>query len=409
MSAGVKAFLFAAMVIGVYGGYQGQVLTVFASVLIAVALGLAFVWNKYAFYRLQVQRRISRRKAEFGQSVHYELEVVNDKFLPLLWLRVTDQVPAGLDFVRQGVVRRVLGAEYFSFRDVFSLGWYQRATRRYAVTPTQRGYYQFGPGRVYHAGSFGLFENTLEEALGHADLIVFPKILSLAQLGLDYHQLFGRRPREGWIHTDPLNIMGVRPYQSTDSMRAINWKASARHQQLETNVEKPSMDDEVHIFLESATPGAWWEWSERNAVEVSIMAAASLVESACQAKRRVGIYSNLAQKRSGPRGGTIVRPGQHQDQRDRVLTALAMMQSYSIGKLTSILEREKRRIPPGSRVIVIAGEPGEQLRRCLTDYQRRYNLTLVQLGPKEQELPGIHRLFLDREVPWDERTQLEIA
>lgn len=409
MSPGIKVFLTLTVITALYAGSQGQGLAVFASMLIITAVVLAYLWNQYAFSRLTVERRISRRRVELGQEVQYELDITNDKVLPLLWLRIQDRVPDHAQFVRAKVIRKVLGSSFFLFNDVFSLRWYQRATRRYAFIPTHRGYYEFGPATMYHAGAFGLFENTSQELLDSADLIVYPKILPLRDMGLDYQQLFGRRPRDGWIHTDPLNIMGVRPYQTSDSMKAINWKASARHQQLESNVEKPSLDDEIHIFLQAVAPGAWWELAEQNAVEISLIAAASLVDAAGRQGRRVGLYSNLAQKKSGSVQGTVLRPGALKDQRTRLLTALALMQSYSIGKLEAIMQRQKQAIPAGSRVLLICSEPSDTLRRSLMDYQRCYQLTVIQLGPKERDLPGVHRIVLDREVPWHERTSLETA
>ena len=409
MSPGIKLFLTIAVFTALYAGAQGEVLAVFASVLILAAVFLAYGWNRSAFNRLTVERHVDRRRAEFGQELHYELSITNDKFLPLLWLRIHDRIPEQAVFRLNKVIRKVLGSQHFMFQDVFSLGWYQRAVRRYAFVPRRRGYYEFGPAVVYQAGAFGLFENSSQEIMETVDLIVYPKILALHEMGLDYQQLFGRRPRDGWVHTDPLNVMGVRPYQTTDSLKSINWKASARHQQLESNVEKPSLDDEIHIFLEAVAPTSWWEMSEQNAIEASIMATASIADVACRKGRRVGLYSNLARKRSAGQEGTILAPGSLKDQRNRIMTALALMQGYSSGKLTATMERLKRTIPSGSRGIVVCGEPNDQMQRLLMAYHRRYRLTVIQLGPRTGEMPAIHRLFIDKEVDWHDRVVLETA
>lgn len=398
MSLGVSVFLTFAAGFGVFATLSGQWLTAFASGVMLLGVGVLYVWNRNALARFTVTRTISAEKVPCGRPVYYEIEMANRKLLPLFWLHISDRVPEQAQFVQDRFIAKVLSSSQAYFSDVLNLGWYEVVRRRYRFVPTRRGLYEFGPGRVSSAGVFGLFEPSRPQSLPGTELLVFPPVLPIEELGLTHRQLFGARPHSGWMHKDPLNIVGVRPYQSGDQRAAVNWKASARHGQLEVNVEKPSFDQEIHVFLAGSDPSQTWEIHRVQRTEAAITAAASVVEQACRRRQPVGFYTNLSVKKTLSRSGVILRPGNIQGQRQRIFTAMALLHDFALTSMIQVLAAEKRRLPAGARVVVIGEQPAAPLAAVLAQWARTFNLLYLQLGPGAEGIRGVDRVLLDEEV-----------
>ena len=128
------------------------------------------------------ERIFSERRAFQDETLELTLRVSNWKLLPVGWLQVEDQFPLGVP---------LLGEELFPSQSsnfghlvtAFSLRWYERVTRRYRLHCPQRGFYRFGPAHLKSGDLFGLFS---QEGRQEKDdwLIVYPKVVPIAQLGL---------------------------------------------------------------------------------------------------------------------------------------------------------------------------------------------------------------------------------
>jgi uncharacterized protein (DUF58 family) len=86
---------------------------------------------------------------------------------------------------------------------------------------------------------FGLSEGIAHE--GIKDFItVFPKIIPLAQIRLPSRSPSGTLHHREPIFEDPSRILGKREYISGDSLRRVDWKASAISGQLIVKLFEPS-------------------------------------------------------------------------------------------------------------------------------------------------------------------------
>lgn len=390
--------------LAIYGAVTAHFPLFFSSLLALVIVALAYIANYYVFHGLSIERKVSRPKVGLGEDVYYKIEVVNRKLLPVFWLEMTEQISDGIEFANPQVLRKAyLSSGTNTFVDLFNLRWYEKLRRSYLIKPQRRGRYWFDKAVVNCWDLLGFFGNSCRTLLTPVELIVYPKVLPLAAFGVEHSRLFGDRSKDGWIYTDPLNKVGTRPYNTTDSIRQINWKASARHLQLQTEVLKPAFDQEVHLFLDRTF--AWRQWGSSeasNSFELQVVYAASLVEHYCRHGYRVSFYSNVLLNSDTARGYTVVKPGNIQDQREHLLTTLALLHSASVGPLCSLLLREGKNIGPGARVVVLTHNYDDQLIAALRQVGRGANLTVVYVG---SERPARSRgdfplVFLDERRPW---------
>lgn len=395
------------IILALLAAYFNADLLLFSSLMGFILISLAYIWNRFVFAGLKIKKSLSKRKVDIGERVDYILEVENKKILPVLYLKVEDEASGGIQFANKSFMT-VVSKQRNYFHDSYSLKWYEKVRRAYEIRPVRRGLYRFGPGHIYCKDIFGIFKNELNTE-GVTELIVYPRIVPLTKLGLEAIKPFGSRMKDGWIYWDRLNRVGVRPYHITDDIRQINWKASARHLQLESDIYKPSFERDVHIFLNVHTGSNWWEGINRNALELSVICAASLVNASIEEGCQAGFYSNGGYNRNS--AFTEIPPSKNPGQRGRIMTALAVLEPIRSVRFSGLLQREKSRIKPGSTVVIISPVLDEELEQVLSYYKKYYRLIFIGFDDRiaDEKLTGIEKYFLNEEETWDEIEAFRLA
>lgn len=397
--AGLFAGIFAVLtaVAALKEAYTGFVIALLA----LVGLSIAYLWQSRVFRRLTIERSLSQTTVPWGRTVEYRLQVVNRKFLPVFGMEIRDEVPTGVEFAEKDRVVKVRGLPRSILRDTMTVMWYERRTRRYLFTAERRGLYEFGPGSLTSRDPFGLFPQEAADVLEPAKLVVLPRVVPLIGAEALDTALFGTRQREGWIFTDPLHKAGTRPYQRGDSARKINWKASARHLQLQVDVEKPAFDEEIELILLQPDRARWWEQQAANRLELAIMLAASLVNRYGSLGQKFRLHTNLASSRSVSSrvpANTMVQ--------------LALLQNFSLRGGETVLCKAARGLRTASSIVVIIA--GEEIPESWTAVLRRlsqkHRVILIHVGGIKPQpgLPGVRQFQVDGEVKWDETAQFEL-
>ncbi len=401
-------------VLALFAGLRGYTSVFMGSLLVLVAMGMAYLWNRFVFTRLSLERTLKRKQVEFDGTINMQLTATNRKILPLFGLKIEDTVSHGLKLEDSDKLVEIKDGAYNIFRDYLHLNWYERRRRTYQLIPQHRGRFEFGRGSADYADPFGFFQNRKEQIFEPARLIVFPKVVPIKGIGALDTYLFGARPREGWIYADPLNRVGTRPYQSTDSARLINWKATARHVQVQVNVEKPSFDQQVYIVLEQPPQAQWWNTTTANNLEVAIMAAASLIHSYTQEGYQIQFASNLISKVHGlnQRSTPVIRG---RAQRSQLLSNLSLLQNFSVEPGEKVLGRLQTALKPGATVVIISTAPGnleKTFTRAVLKMMRRSRVAVIRVQPDCSSLPretGLKEWRIEGGRHWHEMAALELS
>lgn len=400
-------------VVALVVGLRGLTVAFIGSLLVLVAMAMAYLWNRFVFSRLTVERAINRKHAEFDAPLTMQLGLTNRKLLPIFGLKVEHHVGPGLKIGEPRNLQVIKHGAYNIFQDSFQLNWYEKRGRTYDLVPERRGRFEFGSGSLSYSDPFGFFASHLEGVFPDHQLVVFPRVVPIKGIASLNTFLFGTRPKEGWIFTDPLNRIGTRPYQSTDSARLINWKASARHVETQVHVEKPSFDQEVYLVLEQPPDLAWWTQQVSNTLEVAIMAAASLVHSYSQSGYEIVLLTNLVSQVHGVASAPqSARRGRAE--RNQLLTNLALLQGFSVEPIQKILTRAKGQFKPGSTIVVLTTAPGELdpvFSQALRKLSQGSRVALVRVLPDSASgspADGIKQWRLEGGRPWHELAALEL-
>lgn len=337
----------------------------FAFLLGLVVLGSAaasYLWDRNCLARVEYRRAFTPRRAFYGETVTFTMEVTNRKPLPLAWLEVVDELPQQL-VPLHGRVIPSLRQRRQHLVNLFSVRWYERVRRHTTLRCDARGYFALGPARLRSGDIFGFTVRGADnEQVDH--LLVYPRVVPLAALGLPaLHPLGDVRRR--YLLEDPARIIGTRDYALGDPLRAIHWKATARTQAMRSKKLEASASHRVVIFVNLDTLGRYAEYRGfvRPLLELNIMTAASIASWAVESGHHLGLFANGYL----PQGLRWVRilPAAGAGQLALVLEALAKIFPTPVMPIGDLMQLEASALPWGTTAVVVTAVTDDPLRAGL--------------------------------------------
>ncbi|HVC16444.1 MAG TPA: DUF58 domain-containing protein [Rhodanobacter sp.] len=350
----------------------------------ALALGAAFIWQRFGLRRVRFSRRIEPARAFPGDSVELSLILENRKPLPLPWLDLRDTFPNALDYGELELEARPK-SDGWTFNSLVSAWANERVEQRCTIRCPQRGVYRFGPATLATGDPFGFSMRQAEHA--HVDeLLVYPRVLPVTNFGLPAAQPFGDARPSRMVPDDPLRFLGTRPYIPSDPPRQIHWRATARTNRVQSKTFERGATAALAVFLDLSGDYLPDDDRSRQDREWAISAAASLVADGLDGQREVGLFSN-ASLLGGSRFMRVA-PSRQRVQLMRILELLAQLIPYALLPIGSLLLEEARRLPWGATVCVVTVAPSEKLIETLWRLQRvGFTITLLIVGKAAIDVP----------------------
>lgn len=406
-------------------------------------VGMADIWIKYCLRDLRYTRQLSEQRVLFGEEITLALSVENAKLLPLPWLEIEDSIPRALSFPEQHV-RISLTTNRAVLENLFSPRWYERVTRRYTVRCIARGVHTFGPTVLRSGDVFG-FQNREETVTNRQYLLVYPLVVPLTRFGLPARYPFGDYQTPRRILEDPSRVIGVRDYTYGDELRRVHWKATARAMELQSKVYQPTTTYTLVLFLNVMAQLDVWYGFHPELTELAICATASVADWALDHGYAVGLYANTVMYMpelatslstaevsalstpepavSAAGQATTIReqrvdsvvaeqlkrrrihlpPASNEEQKKRIMEALARVQSYFGNAIEDVIRTERTRLPAGATVVVVTSTLSEPLLDTLERVrQSGHAVTLLFIGdgPSPRKLAGVSIYHLGGEQTW---------
>ncbi len=262
----------------------------FATLAASAIAALVVVSRRRLFDAVEFERTVSRRVVPWGGELEVTFGITNDKLLPLVWVRVRDQWPLGL--VPSGFDLRqiaLLGRQ--ELLQTVSVRWYERLRRHYRVTCEARGVHRFGPVELDAGDPFGV-ASVRRQLESRDEIVVLPRVLDTQ----GFEALVGRplveQAAARSLATDPTALRGARPYRAGDSVRAIDWRATARTATLHTKEFDPTSLAAVRLLLDASSLHRAWEPIDPALMELLCVVGASLAAAFSVRGYAVGLATN---------------------------------------------------------------------------------------------------------------------
>jgi uncharacterized repeat protein (TIGR01451 family) len=334
------------ILIGIFSGYG---LVIGFGVMGLMVAGIAWLWNKLSLEDVSYERRLSQQRVFIGEEVALTVTLTNKKPVPLGRVEVEDELPKAVH-VADADVFPSPNPHSQTMRHATSMAWYERIRWDYRMKCAQRGLYYLGPARLNSGDLFGFFTSE-KTAYGQDYLLVYPRVVPLPELGIPGARPLGEVKGGIRIFEDTSRPLSIRDYQSGDPLKIVDWKASARAQQLKVHTYEPSSTMTVILVVVVETTAHYWEgYSPRN-LERVITAAASLASYAAERQYNLGLFSNGTPVLSDR--PMKIPPSRSPEQLTVVLEALATIRPMAMGPMAAHLAEHARRFPIGATLVLV--------------------------------------------------------
>jgi uncharacterized protein (DUF58 family) len=366
------AFLVAGLVLG-----RVEPVVLAAPFLVTVLLGLALAERP----RLDARVSLDRERLLEGEEVTASIELQTTH--PLAWVELDLELSPGVEPVG------------WQPREAIAVPAGGRTLER-RVRCGRWGGYALGALTVLVRDPLGLFAERSRLTEGRP-VRVYPRPEALRQAVNPARTQVLAGNEVSRLKGEGIEFADIRQFVPGDRVRGINWRVSARRQQLHVNQLHPERNADVIIFLdvfaEARQDGV-------STLDLAVRGAAAIARHYLQRRDRVGLISF---------GGTLrwLRPGTGTLQLYRIVESLIdteIVLSYAWKGLEVI---PSRILPPGSLVVALTPLIDERTVVALLDLRRRgHDLSIVALALEDFVRPGgreVERLAyriwqLDREA-----------
>jgi uncharacterized protein (DUF58 family) len=329
---------------------------------------LSHIWSRPMLKNLRFSRTFPRR-AFFGDRVTVTITVENLSRLPVPWLLLNESLPVALT------------SPPFQ-REVITLGGKASHRLQYTLTARQRGYYLIGP-LMFQSGDLLGVKRQLSGRFEPNHLIIYPKIIPIAQLGLPTHSPQVTLPTPVPLFQDPARIIGVRTFSPGDNPRHIHWPATATSGQLLVKQFQPAIARDNIIFLNMDREDYAEYGYPDPAIELAITVAASLANHMLGfEKLPVGLATRAFDPLSQEPQSFHLPPRKGRDQLTQILEVLARIQTAESTQFLDRLRRAAVHLSWGTTIIVITGgESVEMMKTLFLLKQSGFRPSLVVVQP----------------------------
>ena len=198
-------------------------------IVILILAGIAIIAEHQLFLRRVLRNvtytvRFSTPEAMEGDTVEIVEEIVNDKYLPVPWVKTELNTSRWLEFSGSQAAR---ASDTRFVPSVFSLRPKQKCTRTRRVKALKRGTFLLESASMVGSDLLGMV--SVSRALEINETIrILPTPYELKEGDLSQEELYGELKARRFICDDPFLISGAREYTGREPLNRMHWSSTAR-------------------------------------------------------------------------------------------------------------------------------------------------------------------------------------
>ncbi|BCN32434.1 DUF58 domain-containing protein [Anaeromicropila herbilytica] len=241
------------------------------------------IYRQYWDKKLEVNVELDHQPIMEGKETTITETISNSKKLALPFLRIAYVLYCNHEIIEETSNKY----ERNYYRDFWvSVSINQKVTRKIRFLPKKRGFYRLKTIYLESPNIF-LTEKRSKEVIAKSSLYVYPANVPIDKIKLPFDVLM-QQYRTNQFSLEDSDFRGIREYSAFDPMKYVNWKASARSNELYVNVHEFSAKSEIYILLNLTENIEEFE----QIFEESIRIACSMAVNLLQKEVPVGLISN---------------------------------------------------------------------------------------------------------------------
>ena len=340
---------------------------------------------------LQYHLKMERTRLVEGETGCILETITNKGLLLFPVINTTMEIAGKLEVEEENTT--TLGSNRVIIARKSSLRWFQRATVPYTFLAKARGVHQIYCTGFYYTDAlrFTYYEHHLRD---HTEIIVYPKILPIDQILPIPLNLFGDHFVRRWIMEDYFFPSGVRDYVHGDNLRFIDWKKTARYNEMKTRTYDYTNTNEVIIVLNLQTTGS--VGSHPELIEDIIRVGASLLYAAIREGFAIGLFANGGC--IGYMEQTLVIPPSQNQPPEQLNECLARLRNFESQPFQYFLDAQQQWLGRDANIVMITGYMNEDIYGALLHVnataQSLKIITLKEVAEEFQEGLSFYPAFV---------------
>jgi len=351
-----------------YAMFQGGFVSwfLFYSFLPFALYGLAL--SLYQPRKVEVERFFSKKECKAGDELKVSIHLQRFSSFPLFYMVIEDQLNDSLASAKKESQEKTLVFPFF--RRVVDF--------EYKIDELPRGEHLFRNIKIKIGDPLGLFEKTIIFPTKVDRIIVYPayEVLRYSVLNMRHEQ--GMAASNEKIQRDTSMVVGIREYQPGDRFSWINWKASAKRNDMMTKEFEQRQSQNVTIIMDC---------SPDTRFEGIVSLTASLVMSILRTGSQVGLLTVSKDRINFPS-----RKGEtHQHQ---LFHHLAKVQGCCDIPFDQVLERQAILRDANGTNLIVTAKISKELVEKIGSFVKKKQSAVIFLLKDTKEIPSVEELSL---------------
>ncbi|WML50153.1 DUF58 domain-containing protein [Neobacillus sp. PS3-34] len=266
----------------------------------------------YSLGEVEISRSLPKSEYNAGEPLKVDVTIRRRSSFPLFYLFVEDELNEPLKFSNKKNKAKIL--LFPGFKKEFSF--------KYIVEELPRGEHFFHFFKLRTGDPLGLMEIG-EKVEAENRIIVYPAFSELIYQPFENHYDQGMTVSRERVQRDSTMAIGVREYQPGDRFSWINWKATAKRNEIMTKEFEQRQSHDVFVVMDCLPDRRF---------ETVVSFTASLIRAVLRKGAQTGLLTNSRERSSFPlRGG--------EKQMQELFYHLAKIQPYH-SSLEKVMEAE---------------------------------------------------------------------
>lgn len=316
----------------------------------------------YALRDAEVKRITNQNEYAAGEQFLSTITIKRRFPFPLLYLIIEDELPSQFTNCRQTKVNKV----------ILFPGLKRNISFQYAIDTIPRGEHTFSSVRVKTGDLFGMMEKEVTFSVLDT-FLVYPQYVDITYRQLENHFEQGALSANINLAKDSTISVGVRDYKPGDRFSWIDWKATARTNNIMTKEFEQQRSHNIMIFMDR---------TESPLFESVVTFSASIVRAVL--KQNSPSFVSVGKER------TFFPLDNGDTQLQQIFCHLARVQADSIFPLSQSVEMELRKIYEPVTIIFVTSDLSPDIQKA-ADFAAIKNRKLMVFVVKEKANQLSHR------------------
>lgn len=312
---------------------------------------------------------ISKRSATVGDILKIRYKVIYNGFNPIPYAEIQCKISRKLGGM-------TLPIEVAFFNPLSTVYIYKEFECKH------RGIYKLGEVNVLISDIFNMFSREMKFNT-KLDLVVYPRYFEISNMKLPATEFFGNISVSNSMYEDYTSISTIRDYRDGDNVKMIDWKSSAKHEDIMIKKNDLSANTKIFMFLNGYSLNYA---SDENGLceELLIETSASIINYCLKRKIDTTMITNTIERE--------YVTGRELDRFDLFLDELTRFTINSSIKFGDFLDIECKKLTYSSTMILLSTVLDENLFSNLVKLKRRkIYIVLVLIKSLDSEVCDIEK------------------